>query len=157
MQDEPRVQIIGLGSPHGIDRLGWMAIEQLRQSGFAESFPPGVLGLQDCPSPAQLPALIRPGADLLLIDALQGLPLGEVLCLSWQDLRAAPLMSGSHGLGLREMLPLIELLYGPPQQTTILGIGMGDAQAAAPPALPAGVLPRLQREITRSVAGQLAG
>jgi Ni,Fe-hydrogenase maturation factor len=151
MRDEPRVQIIGLGSPYGADRLGWMAIDQLQAGGFPQRFPPGLLHLGSCPSPAHLPALIEPGAALLLIDALQGVPLGDIVRLSWRELAQAPLLSGSHGLGLREILPLIESLYGLPAQAVLFGIGMGDA-AQAPEGLPAAALTQLERELALTLS-----
>ena len=153
MADAPGVQVVGLGSAHGADRLGWLAIEALRRHGFPARFPPGRLALDTCPSPAQLPGLIRPGAGLLLIDALEGRPLGELLRISWADLQQAAPLSGSHGLGLREMLPLIETLYGPPGPLPLLGIGMG-ARATEPlDGLPVGLLPQLEEELLDILAG----
>jgi hydrogenase maturation protease len=146
MRRPHRVQVIGLGSPYGADRLGWMAVDQLQAGGFQERFPPGLLHLGSCPSPAYLPALIEPDTVLLLIDALQGVPLGDIVRLSWRELAQAPLLSGSHGLGLREILPLIESLYGLPEQAILFGIGMGDA-AHAPKDLPAAALTQLEREL----------
>jgi hydrogenase maturation protease len=156
MPGEPRVQVIGIGSPYGADRLGWLAIEQLEANRFSAAFPPGMVQLQSCPSPAQLPALLQPGTAVLLIDALQDRPLGEIQRLSWQDLRQAPLISGSHGLGLREILPLIEVLYSSPERITLLGIGVGDIQAGLPDGLPAGVLSRLEQELMKAVTVMLA-
>ena len=151
-----RIQIIGLGSPYGADRLGWLVIEHLEANHFSASFPPGRLQLQSCPSPAHLPALIQPGTAVLLIDALQDRPLGEIQRLSWQDLRQAPLISGSHGLGLREILPLIEVLYSRPEPITLLGIGVGDINAGLPDGFAAGVLSRLEQELMKAVTGLLA-
>ena len=156
MRHPPRVQVIGLGSPYGADRLGWMAIERLQADGFPQRFPPGLLQLGSCPSPAHLPALIEPGAALLLIDALQGQPLGDVTWLSWQDVAQAPLISGSHGLGLREILPLIEVLYSRPERITLLGIGVGDGFAEPLDELPSGLFPRLEQEIMEAVTSLLA-
>ncbi len=156
MPDEPRVQVIGIGSPYGADRLGWLAIEHLEANRFCATFPPGMVQLQSCPSPAQLPALIQPGTAVLLIDALQGRPLGEIQRLSWQELVQAPLISGSHGLGLREILPLIEVLYSRPEPITLLGIGVGDGFAEPLDELPSGLFSRLEQEITEAVTGLLA-
>ncbi len=156
MPGESRVQVIGLGSPHGADRLGWLVVEQLEAKHFCTTFPPGRLQLQACPSPAQLPALIQPGTAVLLIDALQGRPFGEIQWLSWQELERAPLLSGSHGLGLREILPLIEILYRRPEPITLLGIGVGDGFAEPLDALPDGFCSRLEQEITDAVTGLLA-
>lgn len=156
MRGEPRVQVIGIGSPYGADRLGWLVIEHLEANHFCAAFPPGRLQLQACPSPAQLPALIRPGTAVLLIDALQGRPCGEIQWLSWQQLEQAPLLSGSHGLGLREILPLIEVLYSRPEAITLLGIGVGDGFAEPLDELPGGLCSRLEQEITDAVTGLLA-
>ncbi|MCA1805170.1 MAG: hypothetical protein LC646_07505 [Xanthomonadaceae bacterium] len=147
MSGEPRVQVIGIGSPYGADRLGWLAIEQLEANRFSAAFPPGMVQLQSCPSPAQLPALLQPGTAVLLIDALQGRPPGEIQRLSWQELAQAPLMSGSHGLGLREILPLIEVLYSRPERITLLGIGVGDGFVEPLDELPSGLFSRLEQNI----------
>ncbi len=156
MPGEPRVQVIGIGSPYGADRIGWLAIEHLEASHFCAAFPPGRLQLQSCPSPAQLPALIRPDTAVLLIDALQGRSLGEMQWLCWQQLEQAPLISGSHGLGLREILPLIEVLYSRPEAITLLGIGVGDGFTEPLDELPGGLCSRLEQEITEAVTGLLA-
>jgi hydrogenase maturation protease len=156
MPGEPRVQVIGIGSPYGADRLGWLVVEQLEAKHFCAAFPPGRLQLQACPSPAQLPTLIQSGTAVLLIDALRGRPFGEIQWLSWQELEQAPLLSGSHGLGLREILPLIEVLYSRPEAITLLGIGVGDGFAEPLDALPGDLYSRLEQEITEAVTGLLA-
>ncbi|HSJ47693.1 MAG TPA: hypothetical protein VLA26_02495 [Gammaproteobacteria bacterium] len=156
MPGEARVQVIGIGSPYGADRIGWLAIEHLEANHFCAAFPPGRLQLQACPSPAQLPALIQPDTAVLLIDALQGRSLGEIQRLSWQQLEQAPLISGSHGLGLREILPLIEVLYSRPEPITLLGIGVGDGFAEPLDELPGGLCSRLEQQITEAVTGLLA-
>ena len=145
----PTTQIIALGSPHGADRLGWAAIEHLQQNRFTERFPAGALQLHTCPSPAQLPAMIIPGARLVLIDALGGIEAGVILQLSIAQLKQENRYASSHGLTLSTMLPLIEQLYGVMTGTVIIGIGMGDGAVSTLPDAAWGMLEKQLDEVVR--------
>lgn len=123
-------QVICLGSFQGSDRLGWdiaAALErQLAQRNIAD------IRVRACASPAQLPALLADTGALLIVDALAGVPAGEVRMLMPEELERAPALS-SHGVDLVMALELARALGDLPAQVRIVGIGIGDpAQDAAP-------------------------
>lgn len=127
------VAVIGIGSPFGDDRLGWLAVEQLEQSTLRRRYPG--LALTFAPSD-------RPGALLLeqlhdvdaaiLIDAMQaGVPPGTVRSFTPEQLgRQATGLLSSHAFGVAQSLALAATLGRLPQYLLIIGIEMG-ADAAA--------------------------
>ena len=79
-----RMRVIGVGSPHGGDRVGWLACERLREGGS-----PAGIDWRQCTVPAQLPAMVAGCDALVILDALigEGQP-GEVVRLSRAQLGA---------------------------------------------------------------------
>lgn len=134
-------QVICLGSFQGSDRLGWdiaAALErQLAQRNIAD------IRVRACASPAQLPALLADTGALLIVDALAGVPAGEVRMLMPEELERAPALS-SHGVDLVMALELARALGDLPEQVHIIGIGVGNPAQDAVPALDA-VLPGVWR------------
>ena len=126
----PRIVIAGLGSPHGDDRAGWLAIERLNRQGLLRRHADKLRAVA-CRAPAaELPALLM-GAELaVLIDAVagDGAP-GTLYRLSGErsltDLRA----SSTHGIGLAESLRLARVLDGGPRVLTIYGVEIARATA----------------------------
>jgi hydrogenase maturation protease len=120
--------IAGLGSPHGDDQLGWVAIDLLRPR-----LPAGTTTL-----------MIRDGLELIeylhchdaavLIDASSpaGHP-GSIRSFTWpcRELDRGVLWS-SHGLGLIEVIELAEALGRLPRLVTILTIEAHDVSPGAP-------------------------
>lgn len=104
-----RLQVIGVGSPAGDDRLGWEVIARLKAQLPAQTR-------------CDLWALDRPGASLIeylanaewcwLVDALliEGTP-GRYCQPGWKQLmRSGDSAVGSHGFGLADSLRLAERL-----------------------------------------------
>ena len=67
-----RTRILGVGSPFGDDRLGWIAVDLIRDSAWYRSRAAGSLSAQafDRPGPALLAAMDG-AAHAVLIDAMQ--------------------------------------------------------------------------------------
>ncbi len=123
------VRIIGIGSPFGADRAGWLAVARLAAR-------------NDWPRPVEWRTLDRPGTALLdhlsgadhviLIDALLDGGAGTVRRLQPSELkRTAPL--SSHGAGVAETLDLGRTLGLLPPRLDILGIPVAGIED---PALP---------------------
>jgi hydrogenase maturation protease len=118
-----RTAILGIGSPFGGDRAGWLVIDALGAK--LDEHERASAGLA-------LVALDRPGAALLehlrgvdravLIDAVRGAGAeGTVLRLDAAQLEANPRMS-SHGFGVAEALALGAALKALPPELTVLAI-----------------------------------
>lgn len=139
-------QVICLGSFQGSDRLGWdiaQALEQrIKEQGTAD------IRVRACASPAQLPALLADTEALLIVDALAGVPAGEVRLLMPEALQRTPAFS-SHGMDLVMALDLARALGDLPAQVRIVGIGAGDQARDDAPALEA-VLPQVWRHLAEA-------
>jgi hydrogenase maturation protease len=125
---DSRVRIMGVGSHHGLDSVGWYAVRRLQETGFAGRFPAGQVDLSICDTPVQLPALAQGARLLIIIDALPGgdTP-GTLHRLTVADLARMSLPASSHALGLAQMLELIEALPGEYMHTTLIGVDVGSA------------------------------
>ncbi len=114
-------KVIGVGSPFGADRLGWVAIDHLSKVG---------------PAGCEWLKLDRPGSRLLdhfdenspaiIIDAVDWSEQpGEVRRLSLSDLQQFQDRSSSHGFGLAETLALGAELGRLPADLHLIGINAG--------------------------------
>lgn len=123
-------EVICLGSFQGSDRLGWdiaASLERrLAEQGIAD------IRVRACASPAQLPGILVDAEALLIVDALAGVPAGEVRMLMPEELERAPALS-SHGVDLVMALELARALGDLPAEVLIVGIGIGDPARDAPP------------------------
>jgi hydrogenase maturation protease len=131
-------RVIGVGSPFGADRLGWLAIERL-----AGRLPPG----------CELIKLDRPGSSLLvhLRDSARAVVIDAVMrddapgsasLLSLDELERLPAPPSSHGFGLAQTLALGASLGELPPEFHLIGIHTG-ADPARLPALDVAALERL--------------
>ncbi|MGB5305068.1 MAG: hypothetical protein WBO57_02395, partial [Gammaproteobacteria bacterium] len=66
------VHIIGLGSPNGLDQVGWRLVDALGEYLPDEYFEPGLVVTGNCAAPALLPAMVADAERVLLVDALSG-------------------------------------------------------------------------------------
>jgi hydrogenase maturation protease len=111
----PPAAIIGLGSPHGDDQLGWVAVDRLRPK-----LPPDVVAVKAAGGLALLNYLSGQEA-VIVIDAAApaGRP-GTVRWLAWPcaDLNPCRLW-GTHGPGLVEALHLAQVLGSIPRDVAL--------------------------------------
>jgi hydrogenase maturation protease len=120
--------IVGLGSPHGDDQLGWVAIDRLRPrlpAGITADKVTGGLELLQCLG----------GHDAaIVIDAAApaGLP-GTIRSFAWPSPELARCAPGStHGLGLVQALQLAETLGRLPGRVSIYTVEAFDISPCAP-------------------------
>lgn len=130
-------QVICLGSFQGSDRLGWdiaaLLDARLRAAGLAQ------IRVRTCASPAQLHGLLADTEAVVIVDALAGVPTGQVRMLLPEALRQVPVYS-THGVDLVTALELARALGELPAQVRIVGIGIGDPERDPQPSIDA-VLP----------------
>jgi hydrogenase maturation protease len=129
--------IVGLGSAHGDDQIGWRVAERLatlvdRNDNSAECGAPATGNKRELPRPtavsiriARSPSELLDWLDgigrLIVCDACQnvGLP-GASLRLCWPNAQLATLRSpGSHDIGLAGVLALAERLCRLPKEVII--------------------------------------
>ncbi len=128
--------LIGLGSPFGADRLGWLAAERL-----VPHLPHSDTLTLDRPGPVLLQHL-RDRRRVCLIDAARGdAPAGHLYRLTPHDLPHGPPLTSSHALGLAETLRLGAALDALPPHLLVLAVEIG--QAAEPEAPLARAWPQL--------------
>lgn len=118
-----RIKIIGIGSPFGDDRLGWVAAEQLKTS-------PIYLSEKD---KIDITILDRPGAALIsqwkeadaviLIDAVRsGAAPGTLHVLSADEIDENTQLTSSHGFGVASTTALARTLDELPEYFYLCGI-----------------------------------
>lgn len=145
-----RIQLIGVGSPFGDDRLGWLAAEALQCSSLVKTVEPGrmVISILDRPG-ATLLAHWQNANDVILIDAVHsGAAPGTLHCLTAADLVSDGLPASSHGFGIACALELGSALGNIPGRVLLYGIEIDPAhvdQSLSPAVLSA--LPELIRRI----------
>jgi hydrogenase maturation protease len=104
----PRL-ILGVGSPHGDDRAGWLVIDELHQLGYPAD------RARHLQQPAALWDVAAGETRLVVCDAAAGCgPPGTTRCFLWpveQVPRYRP--GGTHDLSLAEVLEVLRLLFQP--------------------------------------------
>lgn len=121
------VQILGIGSPHGADRVGWLLAERLSQQADLSAT------VRKLSTPLELLDHLHECQFLIIVDACRtGAVEGSVIRLNWPDrrIRAHQTLS-SHGLGVGESLLLAEQLGKLPERVVLLCLEVGD-QSGAP-------------------------
>jgi hydrogenase maturation protease len=129
--------VLGIGSPFGADRLGWLALDALASAGLERGCPGLRLRKLDRPGPRLLAAL--DGAEqALLIDALggPGAP-GAMRRIDPAELAADGGGLSGHRFGVAEALALGRALGVLPPRLAVYAIQVGCGPWPDPPGLPA--------------------
>jgi len=131
------VRIIGIGSPHGGDQIGWSAIEALQAQELPALYAKGLISMEKFDRPGTLLLEHMRGAELvILIDALvHGGEPGNVLRLRVDEVTCRGSLISAHSVGVAETLALGQVLGDLPDRLMIFGITVGevgtsDCQAA---------------------------
>ena len=144
------IQIIGIGSPLGLDRIGWAAVAALRARDLPGAFPAGTLALTEWDRPGSLLVEALGGAPgAILIDAMRaGDRPGNVRRLTAAQVLGAPQgFVSSHDVGVAQALALADALGALPRRTLVYGIEIGAGDVSA-----AGVGPSLDELCEQAVA-----
>lgn len=117
-----RIRIIGIGSPLGMDQIGWLITSELSKRHFSAGFPPDTVSIFTHSTPASAALEVEGAALVLVVDAVRGeVTPNRIYRLSLDELASMDSCLSSHGLGLKEMLGI---LPGPQAPVTIFGIGV---------------------------------
>ena len=145
------LHIIGVGSPFGDDRLGWVAVETLQGSAALAALGGGSLSFSILDRPGTLLLAHWHDADnVLVVDAVRsGAPPGTCHRLEPGELSAFESIS-SHGFGLASALELARALNDLPPHLVIYGIEIDPSGAGCSLSEPVRrSLPWLIQEIER--------
>ncbi len=124
----PPARVLGVGSPFGLDQIGWRLLEVLQQSTRLMPY----LNKQ-----LMLEAVDWPGVNflhyfdqaqyVLLLDAVldDDCPLGEARCYSMDEVQRAGRLNSSHGFGVQEALSLANTLGQLPKNLEIVSVSVG--------------------------------
>lgn len=117
-----RTLIIGLGSPHGDDSVGWRIIERLQADAAL------VAEFRIAAHPIDILDHFDGASEAHIIDACRagGRP-GELYCWQWPEFaeRGATARHSSHAMSLEEALRLGERLALLPRRLMIWGVEVG--------------------------------
>jgi len=119
-----RVHIIGVGSPFGDDRFGWVAAESLQRSAVLNGLEPGriVISILDRPG-AMLLALWDEADHVILIDGVRsGAVPGKRHRFTASDVTGASIPATSHGFGIAAALELAQVLEILPHRLLLRGL-----------------------------------
>jgi len=124
------LHIIGVGSPFGDDRLGWVAVETLQDSAALAALGGGRISFSILDRPGTLLLAHWHEADnVLVVDAVRsGAPPGTRHRPEPSDLSAFKSVS-SHGFGLASALELARALNDLPPHLVIYGIEIDPSSA----------------------------
>lgn len=122
---EPVLRVLGAGSPHGDDQVGWLLIGALTEGG-APGFEAGLLR-----QPVELIDRLAGCDVLVIVDACRsGASVGTVTVRSWPDPEAQePDMGSTHGLGLGWALAMAQALGTPLPQVVLVGVEAGAVES----------------------------
>jgi hydrogenase maturation protease len=121
-----RVHIIGVGSPFGDDRLGWVAAESLQRSPVLNGLEPGriVISILDRPG-AMLLALWDKTDHVILMDGVRsGAVPGTRHRFTASNVTDKCIPATSHGFGIAAALELAQVLEILPHRLLMRGIEM---------------------------------
>jgi hydrogenase maturation protease len=119
---------VGIGSPHGDDRAGWLVADALAE--FNSSIPtarPMQFSVRKAATPADLLDWLDGVQRLIVCDAVRGAgPPGRLHRWQWPDLRLGRVhAAGSHDFGLAAGLDLASSLGRLPAEVVVWGLESG--------------------------------
>lgn len=160
MQPDPDIEpllVVGIGSPYGDDRLGWLVIDNL-ETLCAPLVRTGHIRLLRLDRPTtELLSHITPYRRAILIDALALPGTRDLQVFSVHSLPASPTPSSSHGFGLADTLQLGQTLGLLPEQVEIYGIPMLELPTAQDFDTPSIDLTPHAKQTARLIAQRLTG
>lgn len=113
--------IIGLGSPHGDDAVGWRVVEEL------DKWLPLSVRVMTSTEPTELMPLLGAYDRCWIVDACRSeQQMGTITRFTWPDEQIDRRWSVSgHGIGLAEVLELARTLGSIPRETVVYTIDIG--------------------------------
>lgn len=122
-----RLNILGIGSPFGADRIAWEVVEALGARHPQGRYACGELRIDCCDRPGvALLEQLHDCDEAWIVDALSGGEAGRVRWLVAEDLAVSGDFVSTHRTGVAEALTLGAALNEPLPTVKILAIEIGD-------------------------------
>ena len=127
------IRIIGIGSPHGDDQIGWSAAEYLKSSSVCQvAIDDGIEILSYAtPFDGFLEAAQQSKALIVLDAVVSGSPVGTVMRIEEETLPSILSPYSSHGMGIAEIIALARAMELLPAHVVVLGVEISQAQPLA--------------------------
>lgn len=124
------VRVIGIGSPFGIDTLGWQVVRRLKQEDNGNLIQCKNIELIEADRPGpQLIQLMQGANYVILIDAIvDSESIGKLVHLDKAQLVYTPWQVSSHGLDVSDAIALADKLNLLPGKLSIIGLSVDPAQ-----------------------------
>lgn len=118
------IKVLGIGSPFGVDSVGWQVVELLLQSNRLTGYESQHLQMEWHDRPGiRLLTLMADASHVLMIDAVvSGHPIGTIHRLENQAIEALPNLLSTHDMGVAEVLQLGRALNQLPQHLVLYGM-----------------------------------
>lgn len=128
MSRSQRVRVVGIGSPNGDDRLGWLVAAALTHSADMAELRRYGVEVSRCRHPAvDLLDRVRYADLAILIDAVRSAaPPGTLYRLEDDEILSSSDIYSSHGLGVASMLALGRALGELPKRLVLYGVAAGE-------------------------------
>jgi len=130
------VAIIGIGSPHGPDQMGWQAIESLKKDHALQALNSDSIKILSLDRPGMALLDYLNGVDYaILIDAIAGGTAGTIVEIDKEQLQSESILFSSHSAGVAEALAMGAAISTLPQNIDIFAIQIGDLSSLYNPNL----------------------
>ncbi len=140
--------VVGIGSPHGDDQIGWRIADRLSQAMCSS------VEIYKAASPIELLDFANRADELTICDACRAdSDFGTIWCWNWPtEAIETCRFSGSHDLPLPVALELASQLGRLPRRVTIWGVNIGSTEPAADlsPGIEAAI-PKVTWQILQSI------
>jgi len=116
-----RTLVVGIGSPHGNDQLGWLVIDALAEAGLEET-----VQLLKLDALHQLLPALEGVEVLLIVDAVvSGATLGILHRFDESQIEGDGVVSSSHTIDLTTLLDTAKALGWQPERLRLYGVEVG--------------------------------
>ncbi len=123
----PPIRVLGIGSPFGLDSIGWRLVEALSASAVLHPYLNQELLLETLDRPGvNLRAYFENASYVLLLDAVldDEVPVGLARRYLINEIGRADLLQSSHGFGVQQVISLASALGQLPEKLELLGVSI---------------------------------
>ena len=115
--------IVGVGSAHGDDQIGWTVLDILENRALS------MARFRKVVKPIDMLDWLGDCDELIIIDGVEGIIDESLQCWGWPNSQLSDALNGgTHGLGLNQVLELAEELLLLPKCVTIVGVPVSECR-----------------------------